>query len=47
MEKPQLLGSIWIGKVNRNIQEEAYVTLSSYKISFQWFLSQPHAWVPY
>lgn len=45
MEKPQLLGSTWIGKVIRNIQGKAYMTLSSYEISFQWFLSQPHAWV--
>lgn len=45
MKKPQLLGSTWIGKVIRNIQGKAYMTLSSYEISFQWFLSQPHAWV--
>lgn len=47
VEKPQLLGSTWIGKVNRNIQGKAYMTLRSYKTLFQWFLSQQiSAWVP-
>lgn len=47
MEKPQLLGSTWVRKVNRNIQGKIYMTLSSYKIFFHCFLSQRiSAWVP-
>lgn len=42
MEKPQVLGSTWIGKVGKDTQVygKAYRTLSSYKILFWCVLSQ-------